>query len=152
MNIEFELDGQTVETNVDPSRPLREVLRNEFNNKSVKQGCESGKCGVCTVMIDGDVVKSCLVLAGKADGATVTTVEGIAEESNLHDVQKAFVEHGATQCGYCTPGFVMSAVSHLENNQTTDRNKIKDALRGNLCRCTGYQKILDAVEDVAKSR
>jgi aerobic-type carbon monoxide dehydrogenase small subunit (CoxS/CutS family) len=152
MNIEFELDGRTVETDVDPSTPLREVLRDEFDKKGVKVGCESGRCGVCTVMIDGAIAKSCLVMAGKADGTTVTTVEGLSEGGDLHDVQTSFLKHGATQCGYCTPGFVMAAVAHLENNETTNREEIKSALKGNLCRCTGYEKILDAVEDVAELR
>lgn len=152
MRVEFELDGQPVTADIDPSKPLRELLREEFGKHCVKVGCESGRCGVCTVMIDGDLAKSCLILAGKVDGAVVTTVEGLSDGEALHEVQEAFVEHGAVQCGYCTPGFVMASVAHLENTERSDRAAIKDGLKGNLCRCTGYEKIIDAVEDIARSR
>lgn len=150
MTIEFELNGEQVTTDVSPDTPLREVLREEFGKTGVKVGCLSGRCGVCTIHIDGQAAKSCLVLAGKADGKEVTTIEGIAEDGQLHEVQEAFVDNFSAQCGYCTPGFIMSAVEYTENGGSADRDEIKAGLKGNLCRCTGYKKILDAVESVAQ--
>lgn len=150
MTIEFELNGEQVTTDVSPDTPLREVLREEFGKTGVKVGCLSGRCGVCTVHIDGQTAKSCLVLAGKVDGKEVTTVEGIAEDGQLHEVQEAFIDNFSSQCGYCTPGFVMSAVEYTENGGSADRDEIKAGLKGNLCRCTGYVKIIDAVESVAQ--
>lgn len=146
MNIEFELNGRDVATNVPADLPLRDVLREEFGRTDVKSGCLSGRCGVCTVRLDGQAVKSCLTMAGKADGAEVTTVAGVADGDELHPVQEAFVDHFAIQCGYCTPGFVMSTLDYVEGDPTGDRDEIKAALKGNLCRCTGYEKILDAVQ------
>lgn len=149
MKLEFELNGDNVFVDVDPSRPLREVLREEFELTSVKVGCESGRCGVCTILLDGEAVKSCLVLASKADGRSVTTVDGLSENGHLHEVQEAFKDNFASQCGYCTPGFVMSSVAYLEGDSDPDRDEIAHALKGNVCRCTGYEKILDAVESLA---
>jgi aerobic-type carbon monoxide dehydrogenase small subunit (CoxS/CutS family) len=152
MHIEFELDGEPVEAEVDPDTPLRDVLREEFDKTGVKVGCLSGRCGVCTVHLEDTAVKSCLVMAPKADGKSVTTISGLADgEDGLHEVQEAFVDHFASQCGYCTPGFVMSAVDYLEDDPDGDRDDVRAALKGNVCRCTGYEKILDAVEDVARS-
>ena len=150
--IEFELNGRPVRVAVSPTTPLRDVLREELGQLDVKDGCLSGRCGVCTVHLDGHAVKSCLVLAGKADGESVTTVEGVSDDGALSDVQEAFVDHFASQCGYCTPGFVMTATEYLEDDPDPDRDAIRDALKGNVCRCTGYEKILDAVEDVATER
>lgn len=151
MEIEFDLNGEQIRTDVPPDKPLRDVLREELRHTGTKKGCESAQCGVCTVHLDGDPVKSCVVMAGKADGRSVTTIEGIADDAEvLHEVQQAFVDHSAAQCGYCTPGFVMSAVSYVEDGGTDDRTEIRSALKGNLCRCTGYEKILEAVEDVAR--
>ncbi len=150
MTIEFELNGETVSTDVSPSTPLRDVLREEFGQTGVKVGCLSGRCGVCTIHIDGMATKSCLVLTGKVDGKSVTTIEGVADEE-LHEVQEAFANDFAAQCGYCTPGFIMSAVDYIENDGSADRDEIKSALKGNVCRCTGYEKIIDAVEGVADS-
>ena len=152
MNIEFELNGQAVSIDVNPGRPLREVLREEFGLTGVKVGCESGRCGVCTTLLDGEPVKSCLVMASKADGRSVTTVEGVSEDDDLHEVQEAFKDNFASQCGYCTPGFVMSSVAYLEDDPEPDREEIAHALKGNVCRCTGYEKIIDAVESVATER
>lgn len=148
--IEFELNGEQVEADVDPETPLRDVLREQFDMKGVKVGCLSGRCGVCTVHLDDRAVKSCLVMAPKVDGKSVTTIEGISDgEEELHEVQEAFVDHFASQCGYCTPGFVMSAIDYVEDSPSGDRDEVRSALKGNVCRCTGYEKILDAVEDVA---
>ena len=149
MKISFELDGEETTVDVPPDRPLREVLRNECEERSVKSGCDSGRCGACTVLLDGEAVKSCLVLAAKVDGRSVTTVAGIEAGTLGRDVQDAFEDHAALQCGYCTPGFVLSAVSALEADSEADREALRAALSGNACRCTGYEKILDAVAAVA---
>lgn len=150
--IEFELNGRPVQTDVSPDTPLRDVLRDELDQLDVKEGCLSGRCGVCTVHLNGTSVKSCLVMAGKADGESVTTVEGVSEAGEFNEVQEAFVDHFASQCGYCTPGFVMSATEYLSDDPDPDRDEIRDALKGNICRCTGYEKIIDAVEDVATDK
>lgn len=152
MKIEFELNGREVSADIDPHEPLRNVLRREFDMTGVKSGCLSGRCGVCTIHLDGEAVKSCLLLAGKVDGRSVTTVKGIADGDELHDVQVALDENFGLQCGYCTPGFVMSAAEYLDDNPSPDRDEIKGAVKGNLCRCTGYVKIIDAIEDVAVER
>lgn len=148
MDIAFELNGSTVTANVRPDAPLRDVLRDEFGSTEVKAGCLSGRCGVCTVRVDGRAVKSCLTMAGKVDGSEVTTVAGLADGDDLHPLQEAFVDHFAVQCGYCTPGFVMSALDYVESDPVGNREEIKAALKGNLCRCTGYVKLIDAVESV----
>lgn len=150
MTIEFELNGTAVAVDANPARPLRDVLREELGKTEVKSGCQSGACGVCTVHVDGKAVKSCLLLAGKVDGASVTTIDGLAgEDGSLHAVQQAFHEHFASQCGYCTPGFIMAAAAFVEtmaDEEPVDRETIRAELKGNLCRCTGYEKIVDAVE------
>lgn len=152
MKVSFELNGEPVAADVRPDAPLREVLRDEFGLTGVKVGCLSGRCGVCTVHLDGRAVKSCLVMAGKADGREVTTVAGLADDGDLHDVQRAFADGFAAQCGYCTPGFVMAAAEYLDDDPDPDRDAIRHALKGNVCRCTGYTKIVDAVEAVARDR
>lgn len=149
MKITFDLDGVETTVDVPPDRPLREVLRNDCEERSVKSGCDSGRCGSCTVLLDDDAVKSCLVLAGKVDGRSVSTVAGIEEGSLGREVQDAFEEHAAIQCGYCAPGIVLSATSTLEDGDEVGREALREALSGNACRCTGYEKILDAVESVA---
>lgn len=149
MKITFDLDGEETTVDVPPDRPLREVLRNECEERSVKSGCDSGRCGSCTVLLDGEAIKSCLVLAGKVDGRSVTTVAGIEEGSLGREIQDAFEEHAAIQCGYCAPGFVLSALSTLEDDTEAGREDLREALAGNACRCTGYEKLLDAVSDVS---
>lgn len=150
--IEFELNGRTVQTDVSPDTPLRDVLRDELDQLDVKEGCLSGRCGVCTVHLNDSPVKSCLIMAGKADGASIRTIEGLADGDELHEVQEAFEDHFATQCGYCTPGFIMAAAPFVESADDPTRDEVKDAIKGNVCRCTGYEKIVDAVEDVASSK
>ncbi|QCC50521.1 (2Fe-2S)-binding protein [Halapricum salinum] len=152
MNIQFELDGEQRTVEMAPDAPLRDVLRGPCEKTCVKSGCDSGRCGVCTVLLDGEAVKSCLVPAGKADGATITTVEGIEEGSLGESVQAAFDEAFALQCGYCTPGFVLTALAYLEDDPDADREAIRSAVAGNACRCTGYETILDAIESVAEDR
>jgi len=122
------------------------VLREELDLTGTKHGCELGHCGACTVLINGAPVLSCLMLAVEAQGEEITTVEGLAHANRLHPLQQAFAERGAAQCGYCTPGFLVSGAALLEHNTNPDRDEIKAALAGNLCRCTGYTKIIEAVE------
>ncbi len=131
---------------VDTRRTLLEVIRGEIGLTGTKNGCGAGECGACTVLLDGQPVNSCLVLAHEADGQEVVTIEGLADGTRLHPIQEAFVEEGAIQCGYCTPGMVMTTKALLDRNPDPDREEILQALRGNLCRCTGYVKIVDAVE------
>lgn len=150
--IQFKLDGESIEVMTDPMRPLRDVLRWEFGKTCVKSGCSSGKCGVCTVLLDGNAVKSCLVFTGKADGKSITTIEGLpdATDGERTAIQDAFVEQSAVQCGYCTPGFLLTATAFLnEDDRSSDRRAVQKALKGNLCRCTGYEKIVEAVQSVA---
>jgi len=147
--IKFELNGKQVTASVDPATPLRELLREEFGLTGTKAACMSGRCGVCTVHVDDTPVKSCLVMAGKIDRASVQTIEGLAPDDELHDIQQAFEDNFASQCGYCTSGFIMAAVPFVESANDPSKDEIRAALKGNVCRCTGYEKILDAVKDAA---
>jgi carbon-monoxide dehydrogenase small subunit len=130
---------------------LLEVLREECHLPGTKHGCELGECGTCTVLVDGEPVLSCLVLAAEMEGREIETVEGLADGNELHPLQAAFADLGAAQCGYCTPGILMAAKALLAENPAPARGEIREALAGNLCRCTGYQKILEAVEWAAAS-
>ena len=127
------------------------MLREDLGLTGSKRGCDLGTCGCCTVLIDGVPTLSCLTLAKLAEGREITTIEGIAPPGGLHPVQKAFVEKGATQCGFCTPGFVMTAVAFLRDHPSPTREEISRAVSGNLCRCTGYVKILDAIEAASRA-
>jgi carbon-monoxide dehydrogenase small subunit len=143
------VNGDEVEVAVTPNATLLEVLRNDLGLTGVKEGCSEGVCGACTVLINGRPIRSCLTLALEADGAEIVTIEGLPSEGELHPLQQAFVERGAIQCGFCTPGMVLSAKALLERNPTPTDDEIKTALAGNFCRCTGYTKILDAVRAAA---
>jgi len=123
-----------------------DILREDLNLTGTKEGCGAGECGGCTILVDGESRLSCLMLAAQLEGRSVTTIEGIASEDRLHPLQEAFVEHGAVQCGFCIPGMVLSAVDLLQRNPNPTRMEIRQGLSGNLCRCTGYQKIVDAVK------
>ena len=140
----FEINGTTFPHEPRAGQCLRTFLR-ELGHFGVKKGCDAGDCGACTVLIDGASAKSCTVLAVQADGADITTIEGLAKDGELHPVQKAFHENHALQCGYCTPGMVMTAIKLLEQNQSPTDEEIRHGLEGNLCRCTGYQNIVAAV-------
>jgi carbon-monoxide dehydrogenase small subunit len=144
--ISLHVNGRATEAWVSPNQSLLEVLRTEAGATDVKLGCGEGVCGTCTVLLDGEPVNSCLVFAVQADGASVTTVRGLAAEGELHPLQESFLEHAGSQCGFCTPGMVVTAQWYLEHNPDAGREEIRAALAGNLCRCTGYTKIVDAVE------
>ena len=136
---------------IESSMTLLELLRDRFGFTGTKQGCSgSGNCGACTVLIDGKPVLSCLTLAANAQGKNIITIEGLVKDGKIHPLQEAFIEHGAVQCGYCTPGMIMAAKALLDENPDPTRQEIKDSLAGNLCRCTGYVKIVDAVMAAAK--
>lgn len=142
----FVLNGESVEIESDPSRTLLDVLRTDFGLTGTKSGCGEGDCGVCTVLLDGKAVNSCLTLLGKVEGKEVTTIEGLARDGRLHPLQEAFIEYGAIQCGFCSPGMILSAKALLDENPTPSEDEIREAIAGNLCRCTGYTKIVEAIE------
>jgi carbon-monoxide dehydrogenase small subunit len=150
MTVDFILNGKKVLLDVEPGRTLLQVLRQDLGLTGTKEGCGQGECGACTVLIDGKAVLACLTLIHRVQGCTVTTIEGVGTEQGLHPLQKAFVEHGAIQCGFCTPGMILSAVACLEENPSPSLQKIKEAISGNLCRCTGYAKIVEAVQAAGK--
>ena len=151
MNYELNLtvNGEYYQLTVPPYRTLLEVLREDLGLTGAKDGCATGKCGACTVILDGKSVKSCLILALQANGKEILTIEGLADGDELHPLQKAFIEHGAIQCGYCTPGMILSAKALLDENPHPTEDEIRDALVGNICRCTGYVKIVKAISAVA---
>lgn len=144
------VNGDAYEVFVEPSRTLLEVLRDELCLTGAKEGCGEGECGACTVLIDGRPELACLILAATAQNHEILTIEGLATTNELDPLQAAFVEHGAVQCGYCTPGMIMSAKGLLNRNPLPTREEIKRGIAGNLCRCTGYQKIIDAVEATSR--
>src|SRR5690242_11452394 len=144
--VSIEINGRRTEAWVDPNLSLLELLRDEGAATEVKLGCGEGVCGTCTVLLDGEPVNSCLMFAVQADGSKVTTVRGLAPEGELHPLQQSFLEHGGSQCGFCTPGMIVTAKWYLDRHPTADREELRKALSGNLCRCTGYTKILDALE------
>ena len=145
------VNGQRHEVDVEPRELLVYVLRETLGLKGTNVGCDTSSCGACTVLVDGESVKSCTVLAVQADGSEVTTIEGLAAGDELHPVQQAFHAHHALQCGYCTPGFVMATVSLLQENPSPSEEEIRRGLEGNLCRCTGYHNIVLAVEAAAQA-
>ncbi len=150
MQLQLVLNHEPVSCDVDPCVRLIDLLRDTLGAKGVKEGCGEGECGACTVLIDGNPANSCLVLAAQVEGAQITTVEGLSANGELHPVQQAFAETGAVQCGFCTPGFILSTVALLRRNADPSDDEIKLALAGHLCRCTGYQKIMDAVRRASK--
>lgn len=143
------VNGHSVTVEIHANELLVDVLRDRLGLIGTKVGCNEGECGACTVIIDGNPVLSCLIPALRAQGRQITTIEGLSDGDALHPLQQAFVEHGAVQCGYCIPGFIMSAKALLDANPHPTRQEIKEAIAGNLCRCTGYVKIIEAIEAVA---
>ena len=150
MRIALTVNGERREADVWGGESLLFALREQLGLPGSKNACEQGECGSCSVLLDGKLVCSCLVLAAQADGHEVVTVEGVAPAGSLHRVQEAFVAAGAVQCGFCTPGLIMAAVDLLEHTPSPSDDEIREALSGNLCRCTGYQKIFDAVRAAAR--
>ena len=144
------INGITYEVAVEPRRTLLEVLRDNLSLTGAKKACDTGDCGACTVLMDGKPVASCLVLAVEAQGKDIITIEGLAKDGQLYPIQKAFVEYGAIQCGFCTPGMILSAKALLDRNPKPTEDEVKDAIVGNLCRCTGYAKIIEAIVAASK--
>jgi len=151
MKIQLTVNGEKCETDVWGGESLLFALREQLGLPGSKNACEQGECGSCSVLLDGTLVCSCLVLAAQADGHEVVTVEGVATGDKLHKVQEAFVAAGAVQCGFCTPGLIVATVDLLEHTPSPSDDEIREALSGNLCRCTGYQKIFDAVRAAARA-
>jgi len=154
--IRFEINGEKAEVYADPTLSLLHLLRSRFNLIGTKEGCRKGECGTCTVLLDGQAVNSCLVPAGKVEGKKVLTIEGVTREGALkgkrvHPLQQSFVEKGAVQCGFCTPGMVMSAYALLRDNPSPSPEQVREAISGNLCRCSGYKQIEEAVLEAAKT-
>jgi len=145
MNIELTINGETHTLDVFPMARLLDVLREQFQLTGTKEGCGEGECGACTVVLDGHIVNSCLVPAAQVNGAEITTIEGVAQNDQLHAVQQAFIQHGGAQCGICTPGMVLAAIDLLKRNPQPTEDDIRTGLAGNLCRCTGYMKIFESV-------
>lgn len=149
--LELKINGEIRSLAVEPNTTLQEVLREHLGLTGTKRGCDTGECGACTVLMDGMAVHSCLVLAVDAPGKEITTIEGLVQNGDLHPLQAAFHEWGAIQCGYCTPGMILSAKALLDRNPNPARHEIQEAIAGNLCRCTGYVKIIEAVQAAAST-
>lgn len=150
INIKMNVNGRDYELEIEEDKRLIDVLREDLGFTGVKEGCSEGECGACTIIMDGYTVNSCLVMAFQAHGSTIVTVEGLVKDGKLDPVQRAFIEKGATQCGYCTPGFVVSARALLDKVDNPTREEISEAISGNLCRCTGYNKIVEAIEEASR--
>jgi len=152
MKLDLTVNGDPYRREVEPDATLLDVLRDVLGLTGTKWGCKTGDCGACTVLVDGQPVVSCLQLARQVDGGAVTTVEGLSPDGELGDLQAAFVRNGGAQCGFCTPGMLVSAEALLRHNSTPSEAEVREALAGNLCRCTGYNKIVDAVLETARER
>jgi aerobic-type carbon monoxide dehydrogenase small subunit (CoxS/CutS family) len=148
--VAVEVNGDLYEREVDARRLLVHFIRDDLELTGTHIGCDTGNCGACTVLYDGQAVKSCMLLAVQADGARIETVEGLAQDGELHPLQQAFSDHHALQCGYCTPGMLMSAKHLLDNNRGPTETEIRRAIQGNICRCTGYVNIVEAIASVAR--
>ncbi len=148
--ISLTINGETEYLVVPANMTLLQLLRDKLALTGTKNGCEAGECGACTVLVDGEPVNSCMMLAVEVDGREVTTVEGLAKDGDLSDLQQAFIDHNAVQCGFCTPGMLISSHALLQRQPKPNREEIEEALLGNLCRCTGYVRIIEAIEDVTQ--
>ncbi len=151
-SIQLIVNGELVELEVPANRTLLEVLRNDLELRGAKEGCGAGECGACTVLLDNEPVNSCLVLALQASGRRVTTIEGLGKDGELHPLQEAFIQYGAIQCGFCTPGMILSAKALLDKNPNPTEREVRESLVGNFCRCTGYQKIVEAILSLSQQR
>jgi len=149
VHLKFHVNGEEAPVSFAPYKTLLEVLREDLDLTGTKHGCELGECGACTVLLDGQPVLACLVLAVECEGRRIQTIEGLAQGAELHPLQAAFADHGGSQCGYCTPGVIMTAKALLDANPNPSRDQIREATAGNLCRCTGYHQIVDAIESAA---
>jgi carbon-monoxide dehydrogenase small subunit len=152
LQLKFNLNGNEVSTKIQPNLLLVDLLRDVLNLKGTKVGCREGECGVCTVLVNGEPVNSCILPAMKVSGQSVTTIEGLSKEDELDPIQEAFVDAGAIQCGFCTPAMVLTAKALLEKNPHPDESQIRQSLSGVLCRCTGYSKIVKAVQNASLNR
>lgn len=150
MQINFTLNGEARTADVPDGMLLLDFLRDVLHVHSVKRGCENAECGACTVLVDGSAVNSCIYLAVRIDGKEITTLEGVGSVENMHQLQKSFVEHGAVQCGFCGSGMILSAMSLLNKNSSPTEEEIREGIAGNLCRCSGYTKIVEAIQDAAQ--
>ncbi len=148
--INLKVNGQPSELAVEPHWTLLETVREQLGLTGSKEGCGTGDCGACSMIVDGRLITSCLMLAPEADGCEVLTIEGLARNGDLHPIQQAFVDTGGVQCGFCTPGMIMAATSLLERNPSPTLDEVREGLAGNLCRCTGYAKIYEAVQAAAE--
>lgn len=148
--LNMSVNGVEVSVDIKPYERLIDVLRERLNLTGTKEGCGVGECGACTVIVDGKTVNSCLVLAASMEGKSITTIEGLMENEKLHPIQESFIRHHALQCGFCTPGLILSAKALLDENPNPSREEIKIGISGNLCRCTGYEQVVEAIEDVAQ--
>ena len=145
LSIHFKLNGKSVQIETKSNRRLIDILREDFKMTGTKEGCGIGECGACTVLLNGKAVNSCLMLAGQVNGAEIMTIEGLSNNGSLHPLQENFIKYGAVQCGFCTPGMLMSAYALLLENPQPSEDEIKEAIAGNLCRCTGYKQIIEAI-------
>jgi carbon-monoxide dehydrogenase small subunit len=150
--IQMTVNGEVFNLAVDPGKTLLELLREDLGLTGTKRGCDNGECGACTILLNGQPVNSCLILAVEADGKDILTIEGLAEGTRLHPLQEAFIRDGAVQCGYCSPGMILTAKALLDENPTPTEMEIKKAIAGNLCRCGSYHKVVKAVLSVAGKR
>ena len=150
--INLTVNGESYEMFVDPFKTLLDVIRNDLGLIGTKEGCSTGDCGACTIIMNGKPVNSCLILAPEADGSEIITIEGLADGDKLHPIQEAFIKHGAVQCGFCIPGMILSTKALLDENPNPSEEQIRDYIAGNLCRCTGYQKIVEAIRSIGASK
>ncbi len=144
--VDFEVNGKAYSIHVEPYKTILEVLRDDLGLTGAKKGCDDANCGACTVILDGKAVKSCSLMIGQAQGKRIETIEGLEDENGLHPLQQKFIDHFAIQCGFCTPGMIMAAKAILDENPNATEDDIREGMHGNLCRCTGYVKIVEAVE------
>jgi aerobic-type carbon monoxide dehydrogenase small subunit (CoxS/CutS family) len=151
MNIKFQLNNRPITVNVPPDRRVIDLLRDDLGLTGTKEGCGSGECGACSILVNGTTRLSCLMLAPQLNGCIVETIEGLTHGDDMNHLQEAFVKHGAVQCGFCTPGMIITATDLLRKNPHPSRDEIRQGISGNLCRCTGYQKIVDAIDAAAEN-